>query len=120
MARTKDQKKEILKDLSDKVAKAKSVVFTKFSCLGVKENEELRKELRNEKSEYFVAKKTLMDLAFKDKKVEGLDIKSFDFHLMWVILSPLEQWADIYKHALFTAEKNNLFNIIELYILHWI
>jgi large subunit ribosomal protein L10 len=78
MAKTKEQKKEILKDLTDKVLKAKSVVFTKFAGLGVKENEELRKELKKEDSEYYVAKKTLMDLAFKDSKIEGLNIKELE------------------------------------------
>lgn len=77
MPKTKEQKKEILRDLAEKIAKAKSVVFTKFNKLTVKENQDLRNELKKEAGEYYVAKKTLMDLVFKDSKVDGLDIKNF-------------------------------------------
>lgn len=78
MPKTKEQKQVILRDIAEKIKKAKSVIFTKFDKLGVKENEELRKELKKENSEYYVAKKTLMDLAFKDSKIEGLNIKDFE------------------------------------------
>ncbi|PLX21909.1 50S ribosomal protein L10 [Candidatus Parcubacteria bacterium] len=78
MPKTKEQKQEILQALKDKISRSKSVIFTKFDGLGVKENEELRGELGNENNEYFVAKKTLLDIAFKDSKVDGLDVKSFD------------------------------------------
>lgn len=78
MPKSKLQKQETLRDLAEKISKAKSVVFAKFNKLGVKENEELRRELKKEGSEYFVAKKTLIGLAFKDSKIEGLDVKNFD------------------------------------------
>ncbi len=78
MPKSREQKQEILRDLSHRIEKSKSVVFMKFSRLGVRENEELRKELKKEEGEYYVAKKTLMDLAFKDSKIDGLDVKSFD------------------------------------------
>ncbi len=77
MAKTKEQKKQILNMLIEKIGKAKSIIFTKFNGLTVKENEELRNKLRSEDSEYYVAKKTLMDLAFKDKQISGLEIKKF-------------------------------------------
>lgn len=78
MAITKEQKRDILNKLNDRIGRAKSIVFTKFEGLGVKENEELRSRLRAENGEYFVAKKTLLDLAFKDSKIEGLNVKDFD------------------------------------------
>lgn len=78
MPKSKIQKGEILRDLAEKINKAKSVVFAKFNGLKVKEAETLRKELRAEKSEYYVAKKTLVNLAFKEKNLAGLDAKSFD------------------------------------------
>ena len=77
MPKTKEQKKEILRDLAEKVSKAKSVVFTKFNKLTVKENQDLRNILKKEAGEYYVAKKTLMGLAFEDLKIQGLDIKNF-------------------------------------------
>lgn len=57
MPKSKDQKKQMLKNLTEKIAKAKSIVFTKFNGLEVKDNEDLRIKLRAENSEYYVAKK---------------------------------------------------------------
>ena len=78
MPKTKEQKRTILKELSDKIAKAKSIVFAKYSGLGVKDNEDLRARLRKENNEYYVAKKTLFDLSLKDKGISGLEVKKFD------------------------------------------
>lgn len=78
MPKTKEQKRTILKELGGKIAKSKSIIFTKFSGLTVKENQDLRIKLRQEKNEYFVAKKTLFGLALKDRGIAGLDVKKFD------------------------------------------
>lgn len=78
MAKNKEQKKAILDNLSLKIKKSKSVVFAKFDALGVKENEELRQRLREENSEYMVAKKTLLGLAFEKEKIEGLNPRNFE------------------------------------------
>lgn len=75
MPKSKDQKKQMLENLINKIAKAKSVVFTKFNSFGVKDNEDLRIKLKAENSEYYVAKKTLLDLAFKDSLIKDLNIK---------------------------------------------
>lgn len=77
MPKTKEQKRTILKQLNDKIAKAKSIIFTKYSGLTVKENEDLRLKLRQENNEYYVVKKTLFSLALKDKAITGLDVKKF-------------------------------------------
>ncbi|MFH1233148.1 MAG: 50S ribosomal protein L10 [Patescibacteria group bacterium] len=76
MPKTKDQKKQILKNLTDKISKAKSIVFTKFDGLCVKDNEDLRIKLKLENSEYYVVKKTLLNLAFKDSLIKDLNIKN--------------------------------------------
>lgn len=67
MAKTKLKKQEILRDLNAKFERAKSVVFARFNALKVSDNEELRRQLKGEASEYYVAKKTLLNLALKDK-----------------------------------------------------
>ena len=77
MPKTKEQKKVILRELVDKVVKAKSIIFTRYNGLTVKDNEDLRLRLRQENNEYYVAKKTLFSLALKDKAIAGLDVKSF-------------------------------------------
>lgn len=76
MAKTKKQKQEIVSALKDKIDKAKSIVFTSFEGLTVADNEDLRKDLRESGSEYCVAKKTLMDIAFKGYK--DLSPKGFE------------------------------------------
>ncbi|MFA5163221.1 MAG: 50S ribosomal protein L10 [Patescibacteria group bacterium] len=78
MPKSKIQKQEILRTLVEKIKQSKSIVFTNFNALGVKENEDLRAKLREENGEYYVAKKTLMELAFKDQKVEGLKIRGLE------------------------------------------
>ena len=78
MPKTREQKKVILEGLKDRITRSKSVIFTKFDGLEVKDNEELRNELKAENSEYCVAKKTLFNIAFENKKIEGLNVKSFD------------------------------------------
>ncbi|MCK9438632.1 MAG: 50S ribosomal protein L10 [Patescibacteria group bacterium] len=76
MPKNKEQKRDILADLKDKISRSKSIVFTTFDALGVKDNEELRKSLKKENGEYYVSKKTLMDIAFKDSNISDLDIKN--------------------------------------------
>lgn len=76
MPKTKEQKRDILADLKDKISRSKSIVFTTFDALGVKDNEELRRNLKKENGEYYVSKKTLMDIAFKDSNFSDLEIKN--------------------------------------------
>ena len=72
MAKTKSQKKEILKNLEEKIKTAKSIVFASFNALGVKDNNQLRKDLKREGGEYYVAKKTLLNLAMKNGGYEEM------------------------------------------------
>ena len=77
--KSKTQKGKELKDLQDKLPKSKLTVFTSFSKasekgLSVAQMTELKRLLRSLKSEYFVTKKTLIDLATKDGQYDGLDV----------------------------------------------
>ena len=78
MPKNKEEKRNIVKEVKEKIDKAKSIIFAKYSGLGVKENEDLRLKLRQENNEYYVAKKTLFDLSFKDKAIAGLEVKKFN------------------------------------------
>ncbi|MFA5159872.1 MAG: 50S ribosomal protein L10 [Candidatus Omnitrophota bacterium] len=78
MPKSKLQKGEILRDLTAKIGRSKSIVFATFNALGVKENEELRRKLQAENSEYYVAKKTLMDKAFKDSNLQDFNARELD------------------------------------------
>jgi len=77
MPKNKIQKGEILRNLSEKIKKSKSIVFAGFNALTVKDNENLRAQLRKENSEYYVAKKTLMNIAFKDQ-IKDLNVRTMD------------------------------------------
>lgn len=77
MPKTKQQKQEISRDLKERLAKAKSVVFTSFNGLTVKDNEALRNELVKEQSEYYATKKTLLERALKEANLE-VGARDFD------------------------------------------
>jgi large subunit ribosomal protein L10 len=69
MAVNKAKKQEVLAVLEEKFGKAKAVYFADFRGLTVKQVGELRKKLRDEGVEYYVAKKTLMKLSVKNVKL---------------------------------------------------
>ncbi len=71
MARTKDQKKEIVKNLSTIIGGAKSLVFVSFRGLKVAEATIMRKKLRTEGVGFIVAKKTLAGRALDENKYKG-------------------------------------------------
>ena len=70
MALTKEQKKKILEDLKEKIAKQKMMIFVDFTGLKVKDLFELRKRLKKADSQLKVVKKTLLNLALRQKKIE--------------------------------------------------
>lgn len=70
MALTKEKKQNIVRDLEEKIEKQKSIVFMDFSGTKVKNLTGLRKQLKEQNNELKVAKKTLMDVAFKNKKLD--------------------------------------------------
>ncbi|MBZ1345413.1 MAG: 50S ribosomal protein L10 [Candidatus Nealsonbacteria bacterium] len=76
MALTKTQKQKIIADLKDKIARQKAMIFVNFSGLKVKDILSLRKKIKETGNELKVAKKTLLDLSFKNKGLEKIiDVK---------------------------------------------
>ncbi len=71
MAKTKQQKKEIVERLVDAFRNSASSVFVHFTGLSVGEETEMRGSLRSEGVSYFVAKKKLMALAWKEAGAKG-------------------------------------------------
>ena len=81
--KSKQRKSEELKSLKDKLPKSKISVFTSFSKAGEKglsvaQVTELKGLLRFHGSEYFVTKKTIIDLATKGSNYDGLDVYKMD------------------------------------------
>ncbi len=74
---TKNQKKELVKDLAEKIKTAKSIVFADFKGIKVKDLTLLKKELRKEKVDFRVVKKTFINIAFKETGIE-MDAKKMD------------------------------------------
>lgn len=74
MPQTKDQKKEILSDLEDKIAKQKAMVFIDFTGIKVKDLSGFRKKIKKEGNAMKAAKKTLMAIALKKAGID-LDVK---------------------------------------------
>ena len=71
MAISKDKKSEILAKLTSAFKEASSIAFVSFSKLTVKDASRVRKELSDAGVRYYVAKKTLIRLALKQKGYEG-------------------------------------------------
>jgi len=70
MAITKQQKEEILSELKQKFADAKSVAFGQYAGMNVTELSDMRRKMRESNVEFKVAKKTLMKLAAKEQGIE--------------------------------------------------
>lgn len=60
MAKTKEQKKEVVDKIKDKLSRVKGGVVISFSGLSVNESNTLRKDLRKENIDCEVVKKTLL------------------------------------------------------------
>ncbi len=73
----KQQKKELVEELADKIKRQKGLVFTDFRGLNVEELTQLRNELREIKGEYKIAKKTLINLALK-KAGKDFNVNEFN------------------------------------------
>ena len=65
MPKTRTQKSATVESMTEKVKRSKSLVFTRYAGLTVKEVTELRRRCREQSVDYQVAKKTLMSRAFK-------------------------------------------------------
>jgi large subunit ribosomal protein L10 len=67
---SKDQKKEIVQELADKIKESKSTAIFDYKGLSVPDMVDLRGKLRENKAHLRIVKKTLATLAFKEAGVE--------------------------------------------------
>jgi large subunit ribosomal protein L10 len=70
MALSKVQKQNILEDLKEKVARQKAMVLVGVTGLKVKDLSDLRKKLKASDGNLQVIKKTLIEKAFKENKLD--------------------------------------------------
>jgi len=85
MPKTRSQKELIIKELAEKLAKYKSVVFADYKGLTVSESSEIRKLCKAQKAEYFVAKKTLIKKALEVAKLKDIEIKGLQGNVALII-----------------------------------
>ena len=78
MPLSKEQKSVVLEELKSGMKEAKSVVFSNFRGVSVKDTGDLRNELRDAGAKYKVAKKTLIEIAAKDIGIEELPKEYLD------------------------------------------
>jgi len=76
MAKTREQKEENIKELTQDLTIMKSAVFANFKGVSVNDTEELRNECRKNDIHYSVTKKTLLKLALEKTDIKGVDVKS--------------------------------------------
>ena len=70
MAKTRVQKEEMLAKLDDQIQRMKSAVIVDYQGLKVKDSQDLRKILRDNGTEFVVAKNTLVKIALKKGGIE--------------------------------------------------
>src|SRR3989344_2545414 len=78
MALTRQQKQAQLIDLTDKMRRARSVVFAHYIGLSVADVSKLRRSLREKNAEMKVGKKTLMCIAAKEAGLPTIEDDSLD------------------------------------------
>lgn len=71
MPQNKENKKDVVKNLTEIFKGAKSLVFVNFHGLKVSQSSELRRNLRKEGLNYLVAKKTLIRKALEGVPFQG-------------------------------------------------
>lgn len=71
MAKTRQQKEEILARVQNGVSSASSAVFVHFTGIPVNDEQKLREQLRGDGVSYFVAKKSIIKKALGDSGIEG-------------------------------------------------
>lgn len=71
MAKTRQQKETIQKELDQKIKDAESVVFIGFKKLKVSDSTTMRRSLRKDGVGYSVVKKSLLKRSLSSNKIEG-------------------------------------------------
>lgn len=74
MAKSKQQKKEIIAELTEKLDRAKSVVLTKYHGLSVKDVHELRGQMRPQAVDYQIVKNSLLKVAWDGSALKDVKL----------------------------------------------
>jgi len=103
MPKTKEQKKQIIEDLTDKFKTFKSLVFTDYKGMTVKDASDLKRLCKKQGVEYIVAKKTLIARALENASLKDINVKDLQGNIALVIgfedeVAPAKITADFAKN----------------------
>lgn len=73
MPKTRQQKKDIIKNIVEKFDQAKSAIIADYTGLTVPATEELRQKCKDEQVELIAVKKTLLKKALQEAKIKQAD-----------------------------------------------
>ena|SRR5579884_684948 len=114
MPKTRVQKEETVASLTDKLGRARSVVFTDYKGMTMVQLSELRKTLRDQSAEFSVTKNNLMTLALKnagfevdEKVLDGPTATLFAFEDE---ISPIKALVKAFKDNSVGSVKGGLLN----------
>lgn len=74
MAKTKDQKQQLVQTYTEKLGRSKSVVFSDYKGLTMAQLSDLRNKLREIDAQFIVTKNTLLELALKQAGLPETDV----------------------------------------------
>ena len=77
MPLTKEQKKQVVENLKEKIDEQKSMVFVAIAGLKADDLLDLRRKLKGEDCSLIVSKKTLLEIALKEKKLD-INVKNLE------------------------------------------
>ena len=70
MAKTREQKEVLVKDLNERLEKMKAAVLVNYRGISVPQIQDLRKKLHEKGADFAIAKNRLFKIALKDQKIE--------------------------------------------------
>src|SRR3990167_8582642 len=95
---------QTVKEIKEKVSKAKSIVFTDYKGLDANKANELRAKMLEEGVELTVAKNTLLNIALKEEKFDAEKVKEISnlpskdqliSQVVWGLKSPLSGFVNV-------------------------
>lgn len=85
MAKTRQQKEQVVTEVTDMFKQMKSAVFTQINGYTMEDANNLRAISKKENMKVFVAKKTLLKLAAAEAKIEGLAPRDLEGSILTMI-----------------------------------
>ena len=111
MALSREQKQNILNDLTDKFNRAKAAILVDFNKLPVSKTMELRRNLKSIDAEYKVSKKTLISRVLRFGHFEDVDLDNFKTQvgIVFSYVDPVATAQSVWKFSRVSARGGSAF-----------